>query len=186
MAEASKPRCQTSPNYSLATGLEVPATVHRLLHALPELQEMHPFRMSKGFLWLVSFILIMCWIGVLYEQNFDGKGAHIIVHQDSLFIGLSILLAACIIAINFSTRESNDRLPSDYIKFISKIRDETLSHEQLVKEVGETSEYVYKEDGPGKNETCLSKDQKKSLEHLIYEGKIILREGQYSLPERCE
>jgi len=145
--------------------------------------KLHAFNMSKGFLWLLGFTFALSWISVLYEQNFHGKSLQIAIHDDSLFIGLSVLLAAFVIAINFPKPLSNKRLPSDYIEFVSKIGDKAFTREELVDKVGETSDYVSKENGPGKYEPCLSDGQRRSLELLIYEGKIILKNGRYSLPK---
>ena len=139
--------------------------------------------LKKISLGITGWILLVCWLFTLFETGHRGR-LHIDIDDEALFIALSILLVGWVVALNLPSfsQASANRLASDYVKFISTIRDRSITLEELANEIGEDSGYVSIPNGAGKMEPKLSEDQKDSLQKLIYEGKIILRDGQHSLP----
>ncbi|MFC7337927.1 hypothetical protein ACFQY0_12115 [Haloferula chungangensis] len=137
---------------------------------------------AKVSLWVSGFVLIVCWFGTLFEKT--SRRIVIDVNGDSLFLGLSVLLAGWMLAMTRNPASSAERLASDYVHFLAKIGDRTLTHDQLSEEAGEDNTQSYENVETPSWKNVLSDPQRRSLERLIYEGKIVLHEGRYSLPDR--
>ena len=136
---------------------------------------------ARVALWIAGVALITCWFGVLFDKQSHGR-IRIDIDDNSVFLGLSILLAGWVVAIGLPSRSTAGRLASDYVNFIAKIGDKNLTLDQLAEEAGEATKQSLDDSGSLKWESYLSPQQQRSLERLIYEGKIRIRDGQYSLP----
>ncbi|MEJ6560630.1 MAG: hypothetical protein QNL77_01190 [Akkermansiaceae bacterium] len=134
---------------------------------------------SKNIRWTIGIVLILCWITVLFEER---RGSlWIEVDTNTLFLGLSILLAAWGITMSLlRSQETISHLESDYLDFISALSKGPMALNELEQEAGKDEHHLALHPTPAKLQ--LSKEQHSSLKRLIYEGKISLQDGKYSLP----
>ena len=122
--------------------------------------------MKVYFRIFVALSLILILLGLIYCDD------------PHLFIGLSILAGSCLIAlaISFGTQPTST-LYRSYHTFKNEIANNEISREDLAKKVG-TKESYY----AGASENFFSGRQKNDLDQLIYEGKIVEKDGLLSLP----
>ncbi|MGJ8697212.1 MAG: hypothetical protein ACSHYF_12910 [Verrucomicrobiaceae bacterium] len=140
--------------------------------------------LAKFSLWFLGCLLTICWLGTLSRTiSYPGR-FRFAVDDNTLFIGLSILLAGWFIAITRTSETSTNRVTSDYLKLLATLDGKNLTHNELSEEIGEDSVQPIGCENSFSLKSYLSTNQRNSLERLVYEGKIILRNGKYSLPDR--
>ena len=135
----------------------------------------------KVALWIVGGLLIIFWLGTLFENR--GDRLFVDIDKNTGFLGLSILLAGWLVAISQNSEVSNRILASHYLEFIKAIGTHELTLEQLAKEAGKENGTQLDGKGVYQIVPALSDSQQRSLTSLIYEGKICLTNEQYSLPK---
>lgn len=129
-------------------------------------------------------VLMSCWIGTLYGNARFRGGFYIDVETEALFIGLSILLGAVLLALVMAFRSGgdDDRVAADYVAFCEGLAEGEKSRDDLEAAVGRTFKQTLGPGGEYESVNRLTRGQARSLDRLVYEGKIHQQGDRYRLP----
>jgi hypothetical protein len=98
---------------------------------------------------------------------------------ESRFTGMSVLTGSLIITLTIISRTKQPPPYQHYLKFSEALEDKPLDQDELASKIGGI---VFWDASKQENSRILNEAQKKSLERLIYDGKIIKRGGKLGLP----
>lgn len=139
--------------------------------------------LAKWLLVLSGGLLGICWLGTLYDR-FMGKW-RIAVGTDSLFIGLSFLLAAVLVSfVHLIGARNEGRLAADYSEMCEALGDGEMTRDELETAVGKDWRRRISDSGDVNEVTEMNAEQRRSLDVLVYEGRILKAGDRYRLPGR--
>jgi len=137
--------------------------------------------MARFIFLFFLLVLGICWFGTLYESSH--RRTRIDVSGDTLFLGLSFLLGSCGIILAILLPRGRTRLASDYVTFARVLDEEgPLSEDELAKIAGSKEEVDFSTEERA-SRRYLNGAQHRSLEQLVYEGKLQVKDGRYALSD---
>lgn len=138
--------------------------------------------LTRVFVPLAALVLGICWFGTLYETSFRNQ-IGIAVSTDGLFLGLSVLIAALVLAWSVLIRaHDNSGLAAHYVHFCQALGESEMSREDLENTTGQDRRSRLDDDGKFTEAICFTSAQARALDVLVYEGKILQRGDRYRLP----
>lgn len=138
--------------------------------------------LTRVFVPLAALVLGICWFGTLYETSYRGD-IGIAVSTDGLFLGLSVLIAALLVAWSVLIRaHDNSGLAAHYVHFCQALGESEMSRDDLESAAGQNRRSRLDDDGKFTELMCFTSAQTRSLDVLVYEGKILQRGDRYRLP----
>ena len=130
---------------------------------------------------LVIFIAILTiWMFALLERDV-GLIFYLQEPQRHLFVGLAILTGASLVALRLQSASNDSEVYRAYCKVSAELEKGPLTREELGGKIGSKHDNTVFE-SEGGLATTFSRHQSVILDHLIYEGKVVEREGKLSLP----
>ena len=99
--------------------------------------------------------------------------------KSGYFTSMCILTGSLIITLGILNALGSTPPYKHYLKFSEALEDEPLDQDELAAKIGGI---VFWDASKQENCRILNETQKKSLEQLIYDGKIIKRGGKLGLP----
>ena len=130
---------------------------------------------------LVIFIgTLFVWMFTLLERS-SGLDFFLFPNQGFLFVSLAILAGSALIALCVQSSTNDAEVYRAYCKVTAELDNGPLTREELAQKIGSKHDGTIFESGDNLS-TSFSQHQSKILERLIYEGKIMERNGKLSLP----
>ncbi|MDP0491307.1 MAG: hypothetical protein Q7Q71_09690 [Verrucomicrobiota bacterium JB023] len=135
----------------------------------------------KTFLFILLIGCAISLVLVVDYSQFVG-GLYIPEPRTPLFLGLSIIFGSALIALTLSLGRNRQNIYETYLELQERLSDGPLAMEELEKVMGATSKYHVESDGTARFQSRLSSAQRQILAQLAYEGRILISQGQVSLP----
>ncbi|MGJ8725590.1 MAG: hypothetical protein ACSHYB_13610 [Roseibacillus sp.] len=133
----------------------------------------------KLLLWLAIGFLLFGMLCLLERDS--GLEFYLNDGQASLFVALAVLAGSSLISVCSLSPSNDSELYRAFCKVTAELEEGPLTREELgVKIVSRHDSTGF--ESQGHIETTFSETQLVVLERLIYEGKIIERNGKLSLP----